>query len=352
MYIILAILVFGFLIATHELGHFIVAKLCGIRVLEYSIGMGPAIWKKQGKETEYSLRILPIGGYCSMEGEDEESDDPRAFTSQAPWKRALILVAGTAMNFITGLILILILFSGSERFSTPVITDFMEGCPYEGETGFQVGDTIYEINGHRIYFTSNVTTYLDRDTDGIVDIVLLRDNEKVYLNAYPLRMQTYELNGERVQRYGFYFGVEESGIWNTLKYSWYCAIDFVRLVWMSLGDLISGSVGVKDLSGPVGIVSMMNDVGQNSETVADGLYSITYLAAFIAINLSVMNLLPLPALDGGRIFFLIITAVIEKISGREIDPKYEGYLHFGGFALLLALMIFVMYNDIMKIFVG
>lgn len=203
MYIILAILVFGLLIATHELGHFIVAKLCGVKVLEYSIGMGPAIWKRQGKETLYSLRILPIGGYCSMEGEDEESEDPRAFTSQAAWKRALVLVAGTAMNFITGLILILILFSGSDRFSSPVITSFMEGCPYEGESGFQVGDTIYEINGHRIYFTSNVTTYLERDADGIVDVVLLRDGEKVYLNDYPMTLQTYEENGETVQRYGF-----------------------------------------------------------------------------------------------------------------------------------------------------
>ena len=352
MYIILAILVFGLLIATHELGHFIVAKLCGVKVLEYSIGMGPAIWKRQGKETLYSLRILPIGGYCSMEGEDEESEDPRAFTSQAAWKRALVLVAGTAMNFITGLILILILFSGSDRFSSPVITDFMEGCPYEGESGFQVGDTIYEINGHRIYFTTNVTTYLERDTDGIVDVVLLRDGEKVYLNDYPLTLQTYEENGETVQRYGFYFTTEKAGIGSTLKNSWYCAIDFVRIVWMSLGDLISGNVGVKDLSGPVGIVNMMNDVGQSAPTFADALYSITYLAAFIAINLAVVNLLPLPALDGGRIFFLLVTAVIEKISGREIDPKYEGYLHFGGFALLLALMIFVMYNDIVKIFVG
>lgn len=150
----------------------------------------------------------------------------------------------------------------------------------------------------------------------------------------------------------FYFETEQAGLANTLKNSWYCAIDFIRMVWMSLGDLISGNVGVKDLSGPVGIVNMMNDVGQSAPTFADALYSITYLAAFIAINLAVVNLLPLPALDGGRIFFLLVTAVIEKISGREIDPKYEGYLHFGGFALLLALMIFVMYNDIVKIFVG
>lgn len=352
MYIILAILVFGLLIATHELGHFVVAKLCGIKVLEYSIGMGPAIWSRQGEETLYSIRVLPIGGYCSMEGEDEESDDPRAFTSQAAWKRALVLVAGTTMNFITGLILILILFSGSERFSSPVISDFMEGCPYESESGFQTGDTIYKINGHRIYFTHNISTFLQRDADGIVDIALLRDGETVYLDDYSLTLQTYEENGTTVQRYGFYFETEQAGLLNTLKNSWYCAIDFVRLVWISLGDLLSGAVGVRDLSGPVGIVDMMNDVGQSAPSVADALYSITYMAAFIAINLAVMNLLPIPALDGGRIFLLLVTAVIEKIIGRKIDPKYEGYLHFSGFALLLGLMIFVMYNDIVKIFVG
>lgn len=352
MYIILAILIFGVLIATHELGHFIVAKLCGIRVLEYSIGMGPAVWKKQGKETEYSFRILPIGGYCAMEGEDEESEDPRAFTSQPVWKRALVLVAGTMMNFLTGLLLILVLFSISDRFASPTIADFMEGCPYEGETGFQKGDTIYEINGHRIYFNYNVTTYLQRDDDGVVDVVLLRDGEKVYLDNYELQLQDYNIDGTVVQRYGFYFAPAESGVWNTLKYSWYCSLDFVRLIWMSLGDLISGGVGVKDLSGPVGVVSMMNDVGQSSETVSEALYMITYLAAFIAINLAVMNLLPIPALDGGRIFFLFVTAIIQKAIGRKIDPKYEGYVHLGGFALLLALMVFVMFNDIVKIFAG
>ena len=157
MYILLAILVFGILIAVHELGHFLVAKACGVRVDEFAIGMGPAIWKKQKGETLYAVRCLPIGGFCAMAGEDEAIDDPRAFTSQPAWKRFLILCAGAFMNFVFGLLLLLIVFAQAKSFSTPTLTDFMDGCPYQGENALQVGDTIWSIDGHRVYFTTNVS---------------------------------------------------------------------------------------------------------------------------------------------------------------------------------------------------
>lgn len=182
MYILLAILVFGILIAVHELGHFLVAKACGVRVDEFAIGMGPAIWKKQKGETLYTVRCLPIGGFCAMAGEDEAVNDPRAFTSQPAWKRFLILCAGAFMNFMFGLLLLLLVFAQAKSFSTPTLTDFMDGCPYQGENALQVGDTIWSIDGHRIYFTTNVSEYLSRGGD-THDIVVKRDGAKVHLDV-------------------------------------------------------------------------------------------------------------------------------------------------------------------------
>lgn len=349
MYIVIAIIAFGILIATHELGHFLAAKASGVRVLEFSMGMGPVLLKKQGKETLYSLRALPVGGFCAMEGEDEKSDDPRAFGNQSLIKRLIILVAGAATNFLLGFILIIIIFSNAEGFTVPTITGFMDGFPYEGQQGFQEGDTIYKINGERIYFSSNVGTFLERGRGDTVDIVLIREGEKVYLDDYYFVPQEYDQNGETVLKYGLYFGYSDSGAAAKLKYSWYCALDFARMARMGLVDIITGVVGVKDLSGPVGIVSIINDVGQESATFSEALNNIAYLWAFIAINLAVINLLPIPALDGGRILFLIVTWAAEKIVRRKINPKFEGYVHAAGLALLLGLMVFVMFNDIVRI---
>ena len=349
MYIILAILMFGVLIAVHELGHFIAAKACGVRVEEFAIGMGPALLKKQGKETLYALRLLPIGGYCAMAGEDEAMDDPRAFTSQAPWKRVIILAAGATMNFLIGLVLIFIVYSGAEAFSTPVVTEFFDGCPYESADGLQAGDRFYSIDGHRIYFSSNVTTYLTRHGT-THDVVVIRDGEKVSLEGF--RLEPLEYEGMEGKYFGFRFtDTEDATLGVKLRNTWYCALDFVRMVYMSLGDLIGGAVGVKDLSGPVGIVSLMNDVGKESANTADALLNICYLAGFIAVNLAVMNLLPIPALDGGRIFLLLVTILIEAVTRRKLDPKYEGYIHTAGMVLLLMLMAYVMWNDIVRVIV-
>ncbi len=350
MYIIIAIIIFGILVATHELGHFLMAKACGVKVVEYAIGMGPAIFKKQGRETLYSLRVLPLGGYCAMEGEDSDSEDPRAFGNQAVWKRFLILVAGAAMNFITGFLLILVVFSQQDGFMTPTITGFMDGCPYVGEYGFMEGDEFYKINGERIYFSSDVSTYLQRGGKDTADIVLIRNGEKIVLEDYPITLVEYPTeDGGTELKYGLYFGVKETGAMARLKYSWYCALDFVRLVRLSLVDLVTGVVGIRDMSGVVGIVDVMNDVGKSSPSFADAMLNIAYITALIAINLSVMNLLPIPALDGGRVLFLILTWIIEKISRRRLDPKYEGYINAAGLFLLLVLMVFVMFNDIWKI---
>ena len=353
MYIVLAILAFGILIFTHELGHFLAARACGVKVEEFALGMGPQLLKKQGKETLYSLRLLPIGGFCAMMGEDEASDDPRAFNSQAAWKRALILVAGAASNFLVGFLLVVLVFSQSAGYSSSKITGFMEGCPYEGEDALMAGDEIYRIDGHRIYFSGNVGDYMSRSGDDTHDIVVLRDGKKVKLEDFYMPLREYtQADGSTVLKYGLYFGVAEASPGSCLKYSWYCSLDFVRLIWRSLGDLVSGRVGVNDLSGPVGIVDMVNDVASAQEDTGEALLDIVYLFALIAVNLAVMNMLPIPALDGGRVFLLLVTWVIETVTRKKLNPKYEGYIHAGGMILLLALMAFVMLNDIIRIVTG
>ena len=349
MYIILAILIFGFLVISHEFGHFAVAKACGVRVLEFSVGMGPAIFSKEVGETKYSLRCLPIGGFCAMEGEDGDSIDPRAFSNQAVWKKLLILIAGAGMNFLTGLVLILLVFAKTDSFSTPTITGFFEGCPYQGEDMLMEGDTFYKINGERIYFSSDVATYIQRGGGETSDIVIIRDGKKIYLDDFPLQQVEYETDSGTVMKYGLYFQKTESGFWAHIKYAWYSACDFVRLVRLSLTDLVSGALGIKDMSGVVGIVSVMNDVGKSADSVSGALVNIGYLAAFIAINLAVMNMLPIPALDGGRVLFLILTWIIETISRRKLNPKYEGYINSAGLVVLMGLMVFIMFNDIYKL---
>ena len=349
LYVILAILLFGVLIAIHELGHFMVAKACGVRVDEFSIGMGPAIFKRQKGETLYSLRCVPIGGFCAMAGEDEQSSDPRAFTNQAPWKRVLILAAGSFMNFLLGLLIVVILYSSATGFRAPVLEGFMDGCPYTGEEGLQVGDRFYSVDGHRIYQYYDVSDFLTQG-DGSYDLVLIRDGKKLRLNDFELTPVEYE--GYENKMYGFYFGYDEATLGTKLQYSWNTTMEFGRWVWMGLSQLVSGEVGVKDMSGPVGIVDLMAETGEQAESVSDAVYNILYLGAFIAVNLAMMNMLPIPALDGGRIFLLLVTWIIELVSQKRLDPKYEGYIHAAGMVLLLGLMAFVMFNDIVRIVTG
>lgn len=351
MYIIIAILAFGILIAVHELGHFIAAKACNVKVNEFAIGMGPAIFKKQGRETLYALRLLPIGGFCAMEGEDENSDEPRAFSNQSRWKKFIILFAGAFMNFVLGLIIIIIIYSGVAAFGSNTIESLADGFPDNGEAGLMAGDKIYSIDGMRIYYTSDFTTAIERGEDNF-DIVVIRDGEKVELSRYELIPREYTQDGETRLRYGVNFKVIQANGVERLKYSGYTAYDFVRLIWYSLSDLVTGAVGLKDLSGPVGIVDAMNQAGSSAETVKLGIMNVLYLCAFIAVNLAVMNLLPIPALDGGRIFFLFITWVVEKVFRRRLDPKYEGYVHIAGMVILLGLMIVVMISDVVKLING
>ena len=346
MSILFAILLFSFLIFIHELGHFVAAKLSGVQVNEFSMFMGPAIWKKQIGETLYSLRLIPIGGYCAMEGEDGGSDNPRSFHMAAWWKRLIILVAGAAMNFVAGLALLGIVYAPAEVFVTPVISLVEEGCSLAEGNGIQVGDRLVKLDGERIYVSSDFETILSINGGTTHDLVVERNGEQVLLEDVLLERRTFA-DGER---FGFSFTLVDATFPEKVSFVWNSAMDNARMVRLSLKMLISGQAGLSDMSGPVGIVQMMSETAESSPTKLDALLNMTYFGAFIAINLAVMNLLPIPALDGGRVVGLLITTAVEAVTRKKIDPKYEGYLHAAGMILLLGLMAVILLKDILFLF--
>ena len=353
MSILFAILLFSFLIFIHEFGHFIAAKLSGVQVNEFSMFMGPAIFKKQRGETLYSLRCIPIGGYCAMEGEDADTDSPRSFRKAAWWKRLIILVAGAALNFLVGVLIMVIVFLPTKQFITPVVSSFESWSTVQGAEGLQVGDKFLEVDGEKIYNQSNVSLILTLNPGDVHDLVVERNGEKVVLNDFEmLRHEIQNEDGTTSLMYGFSFTLEKATLGSKLQYAWSSCMDTVRSVRLSLQMLFSGRVGLMDVSGPVGIVQIMSNTAQASASALDAFMNMLYFGGFIAINLAVMNMLPLPALDGGRVVGLLLTTAVEKVTKKKIDPKYEGYLHGAGMILLLILMAVIMFKDIFVLFKG
>ena len=358
VYILAAVLIFGVLIAVHELGHFLAAKLCGVQVNEFSIGMGPALWHRTKGETEYSLRILPIGGYCAMEGEDEDTGNTRSFTRQNFWKKFVILAAGAFMNFLTGLLIVAILFSSAGAFYVDSIQGLAPEVTQAGDSGLMAGDQIYRVNGWRTYFQGDAQMFLGYSGD-TADIEVVRDGRHIVVKDVP-RQTCTDQKGEPYQGFGLYVGklpVKATAL-NRIRYTWYQGMDFVQMVWFSLGQLVSGHAGIDDLSGPVGIVTTIKDVGTEAQETAEkndqngllaAVESIAYFAALIAVNLAVMNLLPLPALDGGRIFFLAVDAIAMALFKRKVPEKYQAAINTAGFVLLMGFMLLVTFQDVFKL---
>ena len=354
IYILAAILIFGVLVIVHELGHFLAAKACGVRVNEFSVGMGPQLLHTVRGETEYSLRALPLGGFCAMAGEDDDCDDADSLYRQSVWKQFIIFVAGAAMNFLIGFLIICALYSGAKGFLTADIMALEPDFPQQGEDGILLGDTIYAINGERVYLRSDVSLIMEliSPDDDTMELTVLRSGEKL---TRTLHKQTYtDENGKEFRAYGFsYGGVVEATPLLRLKYSWYQTLDYVRLVRVSLQMLLSGGAGVKDLSGPVGIVSTITEVGKETEAEAGfaaAMENVLFFAAMIAVNLAVMNLLPLPALDGGHVLFLLVNSISMLLFKREIPRKYLNAVSGVGFAALMALMLLITLQDILKLF--
>ena len=353
MSIFFAILLFSFLIFVHELGHFVCAKLSGIQVNEFSLFMGPAIFKKQVGETLYAIRCIPIGGYCAMEGEDEDTDNPRSFQKAAWWKRLIVLVAGAAMNFATGLLIYAGLFLPAQQIVVPQIVEFTDCCIFANEDGLRLDDEILSIDGEKIYVNSDITSLIGLNPTGVHDLTVRRDGEILEFNDFAMTHTHTDEEGNEYRHYGFSFGkAVDATFGQKLRNIWNMTIDNVRMVRLSLQMIFTGRAGLADVTGPVGIVSQMSEIAAESETTSIAVLNLLSVGAFIAINLAVMNLLPLPALDGGRVVCLLITAAVESVTRKKIDPKYEGYLHMAGMILLLGLMAVIMFKDIFFIFKG
>lgn len=324
-----AIIVFLLLILVHEFGHFIIAKSVGIRVLEFAIGMGPAIFKKQKGETLYSIRIFPIGGFCKMEGEDEESDDERSFGNKKIWQRFLVLVAGATMNIITGFIIFLIIMSTQQQISIPAIDLVTEGFPAQ-QAGLLPGDRIVSLDNTRINIQNDYHFQMSRHAGGDIRVGFERDGVRNFVNITPAQDE----RGRYIL--GFKEATEELTIAKRITTANYLTLFTSKVIVISLGDLITGRYSYKEMSGPVGIVQHIGDAAKT------GVLDLLSLTALISINLGVFNLLPIPALDGGRVLFLIVEAVRRK----KLPADKEGIVHFVGFALLILLMIFATTNDI------
>lgn len=352
LYILFAVILFGIMIAIHEFGHFFTAKLFRVKVNEFAIGMGPSVWSKTKGETKYSLRAFPIGGFCAMEGEDEDTGDPRAFSRQAAWKRVIILCAGSVMNFLMGLVIVVLLYAGITAVRAPVITEFAEGFQHEGQFGLMAGDRITRVDGREIWCYDDVLNFLGRNDGNGIDLEVIRDGKKVILDDFEMPIREYTYQGETYTGFGLIFGeIEELSMLGRLKYGFLQTADYVRTVWISLADLVTGRVSVKQMSGVIGVVDIVSEVGASSPTVRDGMLNVLSIMALIAVNLAVMNLLPIPALDGGRILFIILNGIIYLLFRRRIPEKYEGYVHTGAFFLLIIFMIVIAFKDVWNIFI-
>ncbi|MBQ8015676.1 MAG: site-2 protease family protein [Clostridia bacterium] len=341
--ILLAILFFGLLIFFHELGHFSFAKFFKVKVNEFAMGMGPTLFKFKKGETKYALRLFPIGGFVSMEGEDEESENERAFCNKPTWQRFIIVAAGGTVNLIMGVIIVAVMLSQTELIGLPQIHSFHENSV--SSEYLQAGDKIKKINGKNVYSEYDLSFLMSRDKDGVIDFVVEREGKKVELNG--VRFETFDNNGTLTIVYDFIIQGVKPTFLNVAKSSVSESVSIGRIVWISLLDLVTGQYGLSDLSGPIGTVSYIADAAQTSVAQTDYTYLLT-LMAMIAINIGLFNLLPLPALDGGRLFFM----VIEMIFRKPVPRKYEGWVHAIGLVLLMILMVVISFSDILRLIRG
>lgn len=357
---ILAILVFGLLIFVHELGHFIVAKLSGITVLQFTIGFGPAIWKKQIGETLYAVRLLPLGGAVMMQGEEDEDTEKLltgekkfsvdesalspegSFTEASLPRRFAVCVAGAAMNFLTGVLIVFLLLQPANYATSPYISGFLEGFPYAAAEndgiGFEVGDRIIRVNDFHVFTMSDFSTAMYYDSDGVYDIVIERDGKKVRLEDFAMKATVPD--GETGGYiYGFQLAVQELGFFGKIRYALQNAMTYLQSAMLGIKMMITGQVGTQDMMGTVGIATQIGEMAKTS------MAAMWNFVAYISVNLAFVNLLPIPALDGGKILFLLI----ELVRGKKLDPKYEGVASMIGLVLILGLFVFVTYHDIVRL---
>lgn len=414
--VLVAILFFGIIIFIHELGHFLTAKLFGVKVNEFAIGMGPTLLKKQGKETKYALRLFPIGGFCAMEGESEDSDDERAYCNKKLWQRMIIIVAGATMNIILGIILCIALVGTDELVGTNKIANFYDTSVSNVEGGLQAGDKFIEIDGKRVFSDYDITFLMQRNESGKYNFTVERDGKKVELEGVEFLRRTQgnfsydencvisslsakikkagleegdkiiEVNGKKISSqeelikeiqadkdYTIDYtvvrnkgqveveGVKmnaatvmdftilgvEKNVFNVIGGGFRYALSMSRIVYISLFDLLRGHYGFSDMAGPIGTISVISDVTVTEEKTINW-YGMLMMMALVTINIGLFNLLPVPALDGGHFFFMLVELIFRK----PIPAKYENWIHAAGMILLLAFMTVVSASDIWKLISG
>ncbi|MBQ7046279.1 MAG: site-2 protease family protein [Oscillospiraceae bacterium] len=344
---LIAIVFFGFVIMFHEIGHFLFAKLFKVKVNEFSLGMGPTLLKKQKGETTYSVRLLPIGGFVSMEGEDEESTDERAFNNKPAWQRIIIVAAGGVINIIMGVILVAIMLCQTDLIGTTQIHSFYDNA-VSAQSGLEAGDKIVEINGKHVFSQYDVSFLMMRDDDGVMDFVVDRNDEKIAVDDVKFKTSPIEGQENLIKiEYDFIIAGVKPTFLSVTKYAVLESISIGRMVWVSLFDLITGKYGLSELSGPIGVVNYVADAAEQSSSNMNWT-PLLNIMALIAINIGLFNLLPIPALDGGRLLFLIVELIIR----RPVPQKFEKWLHAVGLILLFGFMIIISFKDIITLIRG
>ncbi len=338
--IIITVLVFGVLILSHEAGHFFTAVWAKIKIYEFSVGMGPALYQRQGKLCRFSIRALPIGGYVQMEGEDGESDDENAFSRKPRWKRFLVLVMGAAMNILMGFLLICVIYATCfSAFPSTIVAKFNDDA-ISSAHGLQEEDKIISIDGYRIYTYTDISYALSRDSKAEnFDIVVSRDGKRVELEnvLFPkIEVKNTSFFDTDFKVYGF-----KKNPLNVLRYSVGSTISISRSIYSFVGSMFTMKADYSQVSGPIGTASA---IGESATT--GGLPSLLMIVAMISINLGIMNLLPFPALDGGRILLLLIEAIRRK----PLNPKIETWINAVGLIFLMGVMILVSAKDILNLF--
>lgn len=337
-------LVFGFLIFIHEGGHYLAARAFGVSIKEFAIGMGPKLITRVSKKTgiAYSLRIFPIGGFVSMVGEDEDSDDENAFCKKSVWKRIIITAAGPLTNILAGVIAMCFVVSApGYDLKSNTVSDFLHdknGIAISEESGLRVGDTIVSVDGAPTHIGNEIVFEIARKGIKPIDLTVVRDGEKIILT--DVSFPTYTEDGVELGIRDFYFFDETKTVASVIKHSFFYSVSTIKLVWTSLFDLLSGRYGVSAVSGPVGVTQALGEAAKS------GFLDFLMLAVMLTINLGVMNLLPIPALDGGRLVFQLI----ELVARRPVKREIEGYIHFAGLVILMILMILIAVKDIIGLF--
>lgn len=346
--IIIGILLFELIILSHEFGHFICAKKSNVLVHEFALGMGPKLFGFTKGETLYSLRLLPIGGYCKMEGEDEESDSPRAFGNAKVWQKMLIVVAGAVMNVLLGLVLMCILVVQEPYYASTTIESFHENSR-SATQGLEVGDRLVSLDGYKINTSRDFSYSLGTMKTYSPNIKVERNGEIVDLGNVTFDTTT-DSTGRTYIALDFYVVPIERSFTSVISQTFQQTYSVVRMIWASLVGLVTGQFTMNDVSGPIGAASAITEatsMGLEVNFVA-GLNNLLFMLMVISVNLGIFNMLPVPALDGGRFFFLIIEAIRRK----PIPPKYECLVHTIGFVILILFMIIVSLNDIVRLFNG